>query len=332
MTSVRILLGLLVLASAGWLGWALFVEPEPPAVEARAFTSSRQCAECHAQPFDEWDGSWHARSWTDAEVRKLSNDFSNTDCIDCHAPRPVLETGLGNRVLPRATRRVEGVDCLTCHQLPEGGMAGTITNAAAPCRPVARRELVQAEYCAPCHDQHGTVQQWKATPFAQPGQGFASCVDCHMPYRQGDPALGRDHTMHGGHDPQLLRAAVELRARRVDGRVVAEVENVGAGHNYPTDERSRASDLFWRPLAGPGESPQPWRHLYRFRNPYRYEVGQVNTELPYGETLAVEVDDPQAAGPLEVALFYKLSPYWADPQRPDPEAEATLVHRVEVAP
>jgi len=104
-----------VLGSAAWLGWALFLEAEPPPAEARAFTSSRQCQECHAQTYAEWETSWHAQSWTDPEVRKLSEDFSNTDCIDCHAPRPVFETGLGNRVLPRAVRRVEGVDCLTCH-------------------------------------------------------------------------------------------------------------------------------------------------------------------------------------------------------------------------
>jgi len=319
-------------AMAAWLAWALFVGPAPAAAEARDFTSSRQCQECHAQTYAEWEGSWHAQSWTDPEVRTLSRDFSNKDCIDCHAPRPVLETGIGNRVLPRAANRIDGVDCLTCHMRPDGRIAGTIEAPAAPCRPVATRELVAPEFCAPCHDQHGTVQQWKATSFAQPGPGFASCVDCHMPQREGDSTLGRDHTMHGGHDPELLRAAVELRAERVEGTLHVSVENVSAGHNYPTDERSRASDLFWRPLPAAGAEPGRWRHLYRFRNPYRDEVGQVNTELPHGETVDVEVTDPEVAGAVEVALFYKLSPYWTDPEEPDPEGEATLVHSLQVAP
>jgi len=332
MTALRPALGLLVAALALWLAWALFAAPAPAPAQARTFNSSRQCQECHSAPYAEWEVSWHAQSWNDPEVRKLSGDFANTDCIDCHAPRPVLETGLGQRVLPRVARRVEGVDCLTCHLLPDGRIAGTIENPSAPCRPTERRELVQPEFCAPCHDQHGTVQQWKATPFAQQGPGFRNCVDCHMPFRDADPARGRDHTMHGGHDPALLRAAAELRAHRAEGALVVEVENVGAGHNYPTDERSRASDLFWRPLAEPGSGPLPWRHLYRFRNPYRYEVGLENTELPFGQTVTIRVDDPQSAGPVEVALFYKLSPYWSDPQRPDPEREATLVHRIEVAP
>ena len=319
--------GLLALTSAGLL-WALFVEPEPPPAPARAFESSRQCAECHAQVYAEWETSGHAQAWTNPEVRAQSNDFQNADCIDCHAPRPILETGLGQRVLPRSTRRVEGVDCIACHQMPDGRMAGTIDDPSAACRPRAARELLDPNFCAGCHDQHGTVQQWRATPYAQPGPGYRSCVDCHMPFRDGDPARGRDHVMHGGHDPELVRSAVALRVEPEGGTWRVEVENVAAGHNFPTDERSRASDLFWRPL----DSRGPWRHLFRFRNPYRFEVGLLNTELPHGEVHTSVIDDSEAAGGVEVALFYKTTPLWEDPERPDPEREATLVHRVERAP
>jgi hypothetical protein len=327
---MRAALGILLAALGGWLAWAIFHAPQP-VVELGPFTSSQQCASCHAEPFAEWQSSWHARAWTDPEVRKLSNDFANTDCIDCHAPRPIFETGLANRVLPRGTRQVEGVDCIACHLLPDGNVAGTVDAPHSPCGAVATRELLAPEFCAGCHDQHGTVQQWKASRFAVPGEGHRSCVDCHMPFRGGDPGKGRDHTMHGGHDPALLRAAVELGGRSEgSGRYLIEVANVGAGHNFPTDERSRAADLFWRPL---GErTVEAWRPLHRFRNPYRHEVGLVNTELPAGETQRLWIDDPAAASGVEVILVYKLSPYYADPERPDPEREATLVHRLELAP
>jgi nitrate/TMAO reductase-like tetraheme cytochrome c subunit len=329
---VRSAVGVIVLALAGWLIVSVFVTPEAVA-EIRPFHSSRQCQECHADVYAEWEQSWHAQAWTDPDVRTLSNDFSNTDCIDCHAPRPIFETGMGNRVLPRTTRRVEGVDCIACHLLPDGTMAGTVEVKSAPCRPVARTELVAPEFCAGCHDQHGTVQQWKASKYAQPGPDFQSCVDCHMPYRGGDPAKGREHRMHGGHDIELVRAAVELRGARDGTGWVVEVENVGAGHNYPTDERSRASDVFWRPLnEGGANGVDDWRHLYRFRNPYRYEVGEVDTELPAGETKRLQLDDPAAADGAEVILVYKLSPYYADPERPDPEREASVVHRIELKP
>jgi hypothetical protein len=322
----------LVVVLAGWLMVSVFVTPEAVA-EIRPFDSSRQCQECHASVYAEWEQSWHAQAWTDEDVRKLSNDFSNTDCIDCHAPRPIFETGMGNRVLPRTTRRIEGVDCIACHLLPDGTMAGTVEVKSAPCRPVARTELVAPEFCAGCHDQHGTVQQWRASKYAQPGADFQSCVDCHMPFRDGDPSKGRTHTMHGGHDVELVRAAVALRGARdseVAGRWVIEVENTGAGHNFPTDERSRAADVFWRPLGT--TSVDDWRHLYRFRNPYRYEVGEVDTELPAGETKRLLLEDAAAEAGVEVILVFKLSPYYEDPERPDPEREATLVHQLELAP
>jgi hypothetical protein len=329
------MLGLLLVALALWIVLLVF-RPPAPAAAPRRFASSQECRACHAALFAEWEASQHARSWTNPEVRALSNDFANTDCIDCHAPRPLFETGVGKRVLPRAARRAEGVDCIACHLLPDGRVAGTVTNDAVACRPIEVRELVKPEFCAACHDQHQTVEQWRASAWAAEG---VDCSGCHLPEREralpgGGSAAGRDHGMWGGHDLALVASAVALRARRAGGAVVVEVENVRAGHHFPTDERSRAGDLFWRPLdgQGPGGGRGAWRHLWRFRSPYRHEVDLPDTLLPAHETKRVVIEDPEAAGALEVALFYKRSPYWEDPERPDPEREAFLLHALELAP
>jgi len=332
--SVKRAVGVAVLALSVALLWLVF-QPEAAPAPAREFTSSQQCIACHEQAGAEWSASWHAQAWNDPDVRALSNDFANSDCIDCHAPRPVFETGLGQRVLPRASRRAEGVDCITCHLLPEGpdgtggGVAGTLDDPAAPCRPRALTDLARPELCAPCHDQHKTVEQWRASKWAEQG---VDCLDCHMPYRGGDPARGRDHAMHGAHALGLVQRAVVLRARREGARVEVELENVGAGHSFPTDERSRAADLFWRPLAEAGTSGGAWRHLYRFRSPYRDETELTDTLLPAHATHRTRIEAPEAAGALEVALFFKLTPYWEDPEHPDPERECRLVQRVEVGP
>jgi hypothetical protein len=327
---IRGIAGLCLLALAGWALLAVF---SPPAEEAppQSFTSSWQCRECHPAAFAEWEGSQHALSWTNPAVRALSNDFANTNCIDCHAPRPIFETGLAMRVLPRSSRRQEGVDCISCHLLPDGRVAGTIDRPSAPCRPVLRVELQRPEYCGVCHDQHGTVQQWKASRWPEAGLG---CIDCHMPRREGDPAGGRDHRCLGGNDLGLLRAAVDLRGRREAGRWVIEIENVGAGHAFPTDERSRAADLFWRPLPSPGAEPGPWRHFHRIRDPYRQEVDLVSNLLQAHELRRLPLEEEEARGAIEVALFYLRSPYYDDMEAPDPltKADAVLVHRVELRP
>lgn len=328
MKGVRALVGVLVLGVAALALKAVFAPPAEPA-PPRSFTSSTQCRECHEEVYAEWEQSWHAKAWVDPDVRALSNDFANTDCIDCHAPRPVLETGIGNRVLPRSSRRAEGVDCIACHMLPDGSMAGTIDAPSAACRPVTTVDLQRVEFCAVCHDQHKTVEQWRDSEW--PARGL-DCLDCHMPLRDGDPARGRSHLCMGGHDLELVRSAVELRGVREDGRWVVEVENVGAGHSFPTDERSRAADVFWRPLAVEGAEPGSWRHAHRFRSPYRHEVDIPDTLLLAHENRRIPLEDAEATGPIEVALFYKLTPYYTDPDAPDPEAEAQLVHRVELVP
>jgi hypothetical protein len=331
MNGSRIIAGIAVAILGLWFLVSVFLPDAPEAGPARSFTSSRQCQECHPEPYAEWEASQHAIAWTNPQVRFLSNDFAIKDCIACHAPRPVFVVGVAERVLPRENRRREGVDCITCHQLPDGGMAGTISDPRAACQPTERIELTRPEFCAGCHNQHKTVDQWRDSEWPARGK---DCLSCHMPHRNGDPNAGRDHRFLAGHDLPTLVSAVELRGRRKgegEGWVV-ELENNGAGHAFPTDQRSRAADLFWRPLPADGAAPESWRHLHRIRDPYRTETDIPSTLLHSGETRSFTIPDAPAGGAIEVALFYKGSPYWDDPQGPDPDREATLLHRIILRP
>jgi nitrate/TMAO reductase-like tetraheme cytochrome c subunit len=297
--------------------------------EARqAAEGSRGCVACHADVQAGWAASPHANAYTNPEVRRLSNEFANQDCVDCHASLPVFETGIGERVLPRELDRELGVDCLACHGLPAaaGGGVAARRDGDAACRPRRRAELSAPEHCGACHDQHGTVTQWRGSRFAQEGR---TCIDCHMPV---DPTTGkRSHAMPGGSSLAMVKSALSLEARRDAGQWTAVVENVGAGHNFPTDERSRAGDVFWRPLAGTASATViPWRHLHRMRAPYRHETGLTDTTLPPGERRELKIPFEPGVEAIEVALFYKRTPYWLDPTAPDPDTEARLVHRVEV--
>lgn len=332
MNRARLLLGLVCLGLGAWFLVAVFLGGEPAPATLTSFTSSAQCAECHADVYAEWQDSQHSISWTNPRVQALSNEFANQDCIDCHAPRPVFVTGIGERVLPRTARRPEGVDCISCHLLPDGHVAGTKTIPSAACSPVATLDLSRPDFCAGCHNQHKTVDQWRESDWPDKGQ---DCFDCHMAFRDDDPNLGRSHVFPGGNDRAMLERAVELRARRDGSAIRVELENVGAGHAFPTDERSRRADLFWRPESAPdrtADGKTTWRHLYRIRDPYRTETDMPSTLVHAGETLRVSIDEAPAE-PVVVALFYMREPYFPDPELPDPEAkQAVLVHRVVVAP
>ena len=319
---MRIALGIFVLVFSGWFLSALVGTPEEVASAAgpTEWVSSQQCRECHQQVWDEWANSPHANSWNNEDVRVQSDQFANKDCIDCHAPRPIFETGVGERVLPRSARRAEGVDCLTCHLLPDGRMAGKVDNPRAACQPTTRRELQRVTMCSGCHDQHKTERQWKETPLAE-------------------------------HDSVMARTAVTVTGERADdGACEVTIANIAGGRSYPTDERSRASDIWWRPMpadadalaeSGVAADGGAWRHLHRIRDPYRHEKDLVSTLLHYGQSRTLRIEDADAEGGVEVALVYKRSPYYRDPatglakhleEVTDPFEDAELVHRLTLEP
>lgn len=302
------------------LGWILV---PPAASEPISIYSSQQCLECHADVAKEWQASHHAFAYENPEVRKLSNDFENQECIACHAPRPVLAFEPGERVLARASDRGFGVDCLSCHAHPDGGVGTSNINPVsdAPCSPRTVPRMASVEHCASCHNQHGTVDQWHEAPQHLKGE---NCLGCHMPtaFRAGG-RRGFDHSFKASHDQEALQSAVALRGGWQDGPWL-ELENVGAGHNFPTDERSRAADLQLRWLLADG-AWSDWERIYRFRDPYRDETDLTNTQLPSGETFRREPQAPEGAERGEVRLLYKTNPLMSD-------EEARELYRVTLEP
>ncbi len=318
----RSALGLLLLSAVGGLFLTLS-RPGPSSADAAPprFTSSTECRACHEELFDEWDASHHRLAYENPEVRRLSDDFRNKECQACHLPRPIAETGLLNRTLPRFTRPSEGVDCLTCHLDGSGRIAG-LRASDQGCAPVANADLLSVRGCETCHNQHKTTDQWRASSYARDG---ITCNACHMPQvTRADGSLGRKHVFEGCHELDMLRSAATFRARREAGEVVVETTNSGAGHNFPTEERHRAVDVLVRFVDAAGQA-SAWERVWRFRQPYRDEPGE-NTQLPAGETHVDRLTPPPDAVRAELRLWYRLNPYATD------EDEAsTLLFETEVA-
>lgn len=111
----------------GFFGGLAFLSKGPVTPENRStqrWESARQCQQCHAELFDEWQNSHHGIAFTNPEVRALSDDFRKEECMDCHLPRPLAVTGFGKRTLPRRTHFDEGVSCISCHLGADGGILG----------------------------------------------------------------------------------------------------------------------------------------------------------------------------------------------------------------
>ncbi len=344
MTSRALVGVLLLLALGGSLWWsggegeAHDLGSTPRSPTAPTFASPTSCRECHPDVYAEWDASMHAAAFTDPQVRapEQSDNFRRTECLACHAPRPLFEHGIepGTRVLARVERRADGIDCLSCHGLgADGGVAATRQGLSGPCSPVYRRELSTHQACAACHDQHNLHQEWLASPAAEAG---TDCAACHMQRvtrehpSAGAPRAGRSHRFLGGRDRDFAIAGLELGAEVVDGNLRATLHNRFAGHNLPSDSRNRAMDLVVSLYDGRGtpippaadEERESWARRgtarRRFRNPYR-SSGDPNTQLPAGETAVLSVPLPPEAVRATIELFYKLQPFI-----PDEEAKWSL--------
>jgi len=304
----RAVVALVLLVGLGLFVRSVRNDPARDALRAPPmFTSSRQCATCHAEVVDEWDGSHHQIAFENPEVRKLSDGFRNKECQACHLPRPVSSTGLLNRTLPRVSRPEEGVDCLACHLSAEGRIIG-MTASDLGCAPVADLEFMGVKLCETCHNQHQTTDQWRASRY--PSEGV-DCTTCHMPAvtRPGGRP-GREHVFEGCHDLETLRSAATFEVTRDGGDLVCAVTNTGAGHNFPTEERHRAVDVVVRFLDADGEA-SAWERLARFRQPYRDEPGE-NTQLSVDARHESRVVIPDGALKAEARLWYRLNPYAAD--------------------
>lgn len=326
-TALRITIAALVLAGLSWVALGLYGGEPPTGSSASELggAGAKACQKCHPGVYDEWAASAHAGAFVNPEVRKVSNEYENELCIDCHAPRPVFETGIAKPPLPRTARRSEGVDCAACHAAGDH-VAGSTPTAAGACMPRPEPALKSADLCASCHDQHLTIAEWQATRFAKEGIG---CIDCHMLPSQREARTGRDHRSHSSTNLEMLQKSVELRVS-VEARTLrATLENVGAGHHFPTDERSRAADLLVRELRADGSVARLSR-LDRLRNPYRDQVGAADglpyreesaflekrpesTLLPHGVKRSYTLELLAESAQAEVVLTYKKIPFPTDP-------------------
>jgi len=321
-------LGLLVVVVGAFIGTIAFLNGGQQAVAQNEssvrWESSKQCQECHQELYDEWYGSHHQIAFTNPEVRLLSDDFRKEECMDCHLPRPLDVTGFGKRTLPRRTHFDEGVSCITCHLGKDGSILSSRDRPELPCAPKASEMFAMVDACASCHNQHGTTDQFRASHYAQQGN---TCATCHMPQierhrKDGSKYMGRKHVWDGCHNVDSLKSAGKFEVKVEAEELVLSLSNVGAGHNFPTEERHRAVDMMYRfATVEDGKTTfSEWLRAYRFRQPYRDEMEPINdgnepgenTQLTAGATKAIRIKIPAGAKAAETRLWYRLTPFVGD--------------------
>ncbi|MYA71026.1 hypothetical protein F4009_01875 [Candidatus Poribacteria bacterium] len=204
-----------------------------------------KCKSCHPAIWREWENSMHAKAWVDEIYQAAAKQVPDrkTKCDQCHAPQPILITGVGKMPKLRDKQREAGVSCLVCHLDAHGAMNGPPASAetyfhANVTNPIYTEPTV---LCGTCHGQqsvpeHDQVSSFLKSKFAE---GDASCATCHMPVvtrlqstTSHESIKGRKHTWRGSRSVAQLKRAATLQLGYVDGKADVKLRSQ-TGHILP---------------------------------------------------------------------------------------------------
>ena len=271
--------------------------------------TSKFCGTCHPAIYAEHAQNTHGRAFTDPEPRMATGRFSHGDCIRCHTPRPIFETGNGMNPMRRHHNLEEGNTCMTCHWKPGHDYQRFVGGAESVGAFDGRVGTVEA--CASCHRNHGTPFQWEKAPTGKAADMV--CMDCHMslvrrPVAMGQkPRMVRSHFFPGSRSEKQLRRAYRNEATISGNEVVVRVTNKGAGHNFPTELKQRSVESLV--VVYDTRGSELYRSRMVFRDPYKRPYGlmlPVNTQIPAGQSREHKVPLKVAAGRVDCQLHYKL--------------------------
>jgi len=204
-----------------------------------------KCKSCHPAQWREWESSMHGQAWKDPIFQEAASKIPDREknCDPCHAPEPLLVTGIGKMPKLRKADRDYGVSCLVCHVDAKGGMHGPPASIDAMFHANITDKTYSnpTELCGTCHGQpsvpaHNQLASFKMGPGAKAGK---NCATCHMPgmkrlqsNQSYDPIEGRQHTWICSRSVQMLKSAADLTVKLTGGKATITMTNK-AGHILP---------------------------------------------------------------------------------------------------
>ncbi len=153
------------------------------------FNDYKSCKACHADIYSEWETTRHSQSWTSEEYKNQTKGYTKQDCLNCHAPKPLFETGMGKEPVLRDNDRLSGINCLTCHR-KNSTVTAVYKDSKGECNPVFTDEGKDNRICGTCH--LNTSEEWKKSSYSKPGKSYSTCADCHMKSVKRADGQGRE--------------------------------------------------------------------------------------------------------------------------------------------
>jgi hypothetical protein len=203
---------------------------------------------------------------------------ATTEGVTCDVCHKVTDVLVGKNQLPYDDRpgvlSMSILRPITAPQFNSGPLAYQSvldTGAKRACYPV----FSESKFCAPCHYGkfantliYGSYQEWLDSAYSKPGSSYRSCQDCHM---LGQEQVGntlrtereacsgtnvnfsnfshnmmryeQDKDNPSREIPTLVQKAADIDLEfKLEGgqmKIRVTVQNIGAGHKFPTDSPLR---------------------------------------------------------------------------------------------
>lgn len=154
---ISLLVSVLLPVTAAWAA-----APAAPALQdgVTPTPDPADCAACHPNIDNAWQGSMHANAYTDTIFQARWKSLGEPgDCLICHTTGYDATTG---------QYTAASVTCEACH--------GKVQEGHPPATMPIRSDT---EYCGTCHTI--TLSEWRLSGHASAGVG---CTDCHNPHSQ----------------------------------------------------------------------------------------------------------------------------------------------------
>ena len=287
-------------------------DPVNRVTEAYQGFQEGKCKSCHPAIWREWENSMHAKAWVDEIYQELANQIKDreTKCDQCHAPQPILITGIGKMPKLRDEQRAAGVSCLVCHLDAEGAMHGPQASAETYFHANVTNPIYTAPttLCSTCHGQptvpeHDQVSSFLNSKFAEEDK---SCATCHMPVvnrlqstASYESIKGRKHTWRGSRSVAQLRRAATLQLEITPEKVNVKLQSK-TGHILPGGTL-RTIILEAKLLSPEG--------IERQKKQIIISAKEQNRLLPNEERVYIFDTVPGAIGDtVTVRLMYQLTP------------------------
>ena len=223
------------------------------------YLTNKSCKECHEEIYNEYQRSWHAKSYhNDILHKKVADAVSDTqyECASCHMPNANTQALATDKTLlaKKTPQQQDAIGCMYCHQIgyvqehhkqnkiflakkPQGykvAMFGSLQDPDSSDKHEMAHSPIYDKYaCSGCHshkqNSHG-VEVFRAM---QTVDGSRSCIKCHMPYLLGGVektnkkgrTKHRSHRFLGIHSKEMAAKALEFGVKKKDDFLVVSVEN-----------------------------------------------------------------------------------------------------------